>query len=177
MVQNRKKTLRLLKIIMSSCIIVMSCSCKDRKLILTGGSCQYWQFIDNKLNEKTKLPYCCREDSFLFYLDNKGTYIEFDGTSGRFREFYSFFYLHYTYEPTWQLLENDIVRFGRYRYKILSVSRTRILMHDEDNPMAVDTLELFPKSKVPIKYSGFQKPFHFIEIEERKKKGLPLFVL
>lgn len=171
-------TLVILSVVMIVCIVANFNSCADAKSkMLTGGSYQYWHYIDSKLNEKTKLPYCCREDSFLFYLNCKGTYIEFDGISERFREFFSFFYLHYTYEPTWELLENNIVRFGRYRYKILSISKNRILMHDEGKPMAVDTLELFPKTNVPKEYRDFQKPFHFIEIEEHKKQGLPFFIL
>lgn len=177
MKENRKKILVIMKSIMLICLIFTVCSCRDTKRILTGGSYQYWHYIDSKLNKGKKLPYCCREDSFYFYLDKNGTYIEFNGHSRRFRQFHSLLYLHYIYKPTWELLPHNKIRFGRFWYKIISVSPNRILMHDEDNPMAVDTLEFVPKSRIPKEYQKYQKPFHFVEVEERKKKGIPFFIL
>lgn len=136
MKQNRGKTLVLVKSsIMLIYMIFTVCSCRDTKRILTGGCYQYWHYIDSKLHESTmKTPYCSRKDSFFFYLDKNGTYIEFDGHASRFRQFHSFLYRHHTYKPTWELRGHDTIRFGCFRYKIISISPNRILMHDEDNP-------------------------------------------
>jgi len=97
MVQNRKNDFGIVKTVMFLCIMAILCSCKDTKKILTRNSYQYWHYIDSKQNEdETRHPYFCREDSFYFYVDSKGVFIEFRA-NWRFREYNGFLVSHYLY--------------------------------------------------------------------------------
>lgn len=159
------------KTVMFLCIMAILCSCKDTKKILTRNSYQYWHYIDSKQNEdETRHPYFCREDSFYFYVDSKGVFIEFRA-NWRFREYNGFLVSHYLYEPSWNLLNRNTIRFGRFRYKIISVSDNRILIRNDIDPQnAVDTLELVPKSHIPKDYRDFQKPFQYKEEKKIERK-------
>lgn len=165
------------KTVMFLCIMAILCSCKDTKKILTRNSYQYWHYIDSKQNEdETRHPYFCREDSFYFYVDSKGVFIEFRA-NWRFREYNGFLVSHYLYEPSWNLLNRNTIRFGRFRYKIISVSDNRILIRNDINPQnAVDTLELVPKSHIPKDYRDFQKPFQYKEEKKDREKGKYFFI-
>lgn len=177
MKKNKKRALVIMKSIMFICLIFTVCSCRDTKRILTGGSYQYWHYIDSKLNkDEIRHPYFCREDSFFFYLDYKGTYIEFRANNS-FREYDSYTVLHYFYEPSWQILDRNLIRFGRFKYNVISVSDTRILIHNEIDPeLAIDTLELIPRLHVPKEYQGFQRPFQFKQ-QRKERKGHSFFIL
>ena len=176
MVQNRKNDFGIVKTVMFLCIMAILCSCKDTKKILTRNSYQYWHYIDSKQNEdETRHPYFCREDSFYFYVDSKGVFIEFRA-NWRFREYNGFLVSHYLYEPSWNLLNRNTIRFGRFRYKIISVSDNRILIRNDIDPKnAVDTLELVPKSHIPKDYRDFQKPFQYKEEKKDREKGKYFF--
>ena len=177
MVQNRKNDFGIVKTVMFLCIMAILCSCKDIKKILTRNSYQYWHYIDSKQNEdETRHPYFCREDSFYFYVDSKGVFIEFRA-NWRFREYNGFLVSHYLYEPSWNLLNRNTIRFGRFRYKIISVSDNRILIRNDIDPKnAVDTLELVPKSHIPKDYRDFQKPFQYKEEKKDREKGEYFFI-
>ena len=177
MVQNRKNEFGIVKTVMFLCIKAILCSCKDTKKILTRNSYQYWHYIDSKQNEdETRHPYFCREDSFYFYVDSKGVFIEFRA-NWRFREYNGFLVSHYLYEPSWNLLNRNTIRFGRFRYKIISVSDNRILIRNDIDPKnAVDTLELVPKSHIPKDYRDFQKPFQYKEEKKDREKGKYFFI-
>lgn len=131
----------------------------------------------SKQNEdETRHPYFCREDSFYFYVDSKGVFIEFRA-NWRFREYNGFLVSHYLYEPSWNLLNRNTIRFGRFRYKIISVSDNRILIRNDIDPKnAVDTLELVPKSHIPKDYRDFQKPFQYKEEKKDREKGKYFFI-
>lgn len=171
MVQNRKNDFGIAKTVIFLFIMAILCSCKDTKKILTRNSYQYWHYIDSKQNEdETRHPYFCREDSFYFYVDSKGVFIEFRA-NWRFREYNGFLVSHYLYEPSWNLLNRNTIRFGRFRYKIISVSDNRILIRNDIDPKnAVDTLELVPKSHIPKDYRDFQKPFQYKEEKKIERK-------
>lgn len=177
MVQNRKNDFGIAKTVIFLCIMAILCSCKDVKKILTRNSYQYWHYIDSKQNEdETRHPYFCREDSFYFYVDSKGVFIEFRA-NWRFREYNGFLVSHYLYEPSWNLLNRNTIRFGRFRYKIISVSDNRILIRNDIDPKnAVDTLELVPKSHIPKDYRDFQKPFQYKEEKKDREKGEYFFI-
>lgn len=177
-VQNRKNDFGIVKTVMFLCIMAILCSCKDTKKILTRNSYQYWHYIDSKQNEdETRHPYFCREDSFYFYVDSKGVFIEFRA-NWRFREYNGFLVSHYLYEPSWNLLNRNTIRFGRFRYKIISVSDNRILIRNDIDPKnAVDTLELVSKSHIPKDYRDFQKPFQYKEEKKDREKGEYFFIL
>lgn len=96
---------------------------------------------------------------------------------GVFREYNGFLVSHYLYEPSWNLLNRNTIRFGRFRYKIISVSDNRILIRNDIDPKnAVDTLELVPKSHIPKDYRDFQKPFQYKEEKKDREKGKYFFI-
>ena len=161
-------------IVTLSFIISFSSCSEDTKNVLTGGTFRYWHYIDSKNNKANpKHYYWCRADSLFIYLDKNNTYIEFNGRHTFFE--HSTIDLGYVYKPTWELLDKNKIRLGRYRYEIFFVSEKRILLFNEGDKSSVDTLELVPIDQVPKEYQDFQKPFQF---KERKRwNSRPHFTL
>lgn len=173
---NKLQYLLIVKLSMTACFILALVSCsKNTKKILTGGTFRYWHYIDSYNNKANPdIYYHSRTDSLFIYLDNKNTYIEFQGNPSNFLE-HSTIDLGYTYKPTWELLDNNKIRLGRYRYEIISISEERILLFNEGDKSAVDTLELVPILQIPKEYQDFQKPFQFKE--QKKWNNRPYFIL